>query len=120
MKNILPVFLLTCFVCMGCHSKSGKNKILGIDSMKVVMWDMLRADELYQHILGKDSTAKTRREDIRLYDEVFLIHKITKGNFDNSYKYYESQPPKYKELIDSLDAFSARERAKGFKFAPVH
>ena len=118
MKYFFSVLLMVGFFAAGCRSKS--QSIIGIDSMKVVMWDMLRADELYIRMLSKDSLAKGRREDIRLYEEVFAIHKITRGHFDSSYKYYASHPADFKILIDSIDAFATRERTKVFNFGQGH
>ncbi len=119
MKYGMIILLFAGAVFTGCNS-SGKTKILGIDSMRVVMWDLLRADELYSRILIKDTAAATRKENIRLYKEVFLVHKITKGQFDSSYKYYASHPVEYKILIDSLDAFATRERSKTYNHIPTH
>lgn len=119
MKYGIMILLLAGAVFTGCNS-SGKTKILGIDTMRVVMWDMLRADELYNRILIKDSAAATRKENIRLYKEVFLVHKITKGQFDSSYKYYASHPVEYKILIDSLDALATRERNKAINHGQGH
>lgn len=102
---------LVCLLGVSCKSAYEKS-ILPVDSMKVVMWDMLKADELYLRILAKDSTAKKRKENIRLYEQVFLIHRISKGKFDSSYKYYETHPVQFKILIDSLESFSMRERDK--------
>jgi hypothetical protein len=118
MKNVLFVSLVGILLITGCRSAS--KPLLGIDSMKVVMWDMLRADELYTRMSIKDSLAKGRREDIRLYEEVFAVHKITRGYFDSSYKYYASHPVDYKILVDSLDAFATRERTKVFNFGQHH
>ncbi|MDB5209571.1 MAG: hypothetical protein JWQ30_398 [Sediminibacterium sp.] len=81
-----------------------------MDSMKVVMWDMMKSDELYLRILGKDSSARLRKENIRMYEEVLLLHKTTKGQFDSSYKYYEAHPVEFKLLVDSLEAFAARQK----------
>ncbi len=81
-----------------------------MDSMKVVMWDMMKSDELYQRILVKDSSARLRKENIRMYEEILLLHKTTKGQFDSSYRYYEAHPIEFKLLIDSLEAFAAREK----------
>jgi hypothetical protein len=111
MKMIVSFLILICLVSMSCRSSSEK-RILGIDSMKYVMWDMMKADELYMRILGKDSTAGIRKENIRLYEEVFILHKTTKGQFDSSYKYYEAHPVEFKKLIDSLEAFSSREKTR--------
>ena len=118
MKYFLFVLLGSIFLGTGCRSKN--QNIIGIDSMKVVMWDMLRADELYLRMTIKDSLAKGRREDIRLYEEIFAIHKITRGKFDSSYKYYAAHPADFKILIDSLDAFATRERTKVFNFGQGH
>lgn len=109
MRNFLCLILFVFFIAMSCRSSASKE-ILGIDSMKVVMWDMLKADELYLRILAKDSTARKRNENIHLYKEVLLLHKVRKGQFDSSYKFYEAHPVQFKILIDSLEGFSTRER----------
>jgi hypothetical protein len=119
MKYLLTVLLFAGLVSTGCRSSANKG-LMSIDSMKLVMWDMLRADEMYSHMTLKDSLARGRREDIRLYEEVFAAHRITKGYFDSSYKYFASHPADFKILIDSLDAFSARERSKVFNFGQGH
>ena len=118
MKYVLSVLLISILFVAGCRSKN--QRVIGIDSMKVVMWDMLRADELYTRMTIKDSLAKGRREDIRLYEEIFALHKITRGHFDSSYKYYASHPADFKILIDSIDAFATRERTKVFNFGQGH
>ena len=118
MRYCFSVITVIILLASGCRSAS--KPLLGIDSMKVVMWDMLRADELYTRMTLKDSLAKGRREDIRLYEEVFAVHKITRGYFDSSYKYFAAHPVQYKILIDSLDAFATRERSKVFNFGQGH
>ncbi len=118
MKYSFAVLLLSVLSIAGCRSTTKPS--LGIDSMKVIMWDMLRADELYTRMTLKDSLAKGRREDIRLYEEIFAAHKITRGKFDSSYKYYAAHPVDFKLLIDSLDAFATRERSKVFNFGQHH
>ncbi|MES2373800.1 MAG: DUF4296 domain-containing protein [Bacteroidota bacterium] len=111
MKMTFLFFVLVCIMSMSCRSSSEK-RILSIDSMKFVMWDMMKSDELYMRILGKDSTARLRNENIRLYEEVLVLHKTTKGQFDSSYKYYAAHPIQFKLLLDSLEAFSAREKIR--------
>jgi hypothetical protein len=113
MRIYTCLFLLVCLLGISCKSAYEKS-ILPVDRMKLVMWDMLKADELYLRMIVKDSTAKKRKENIRLYEQVFLIHRISKGKFDSSYKYYETHPVQFKILIDSLEAFSMRERDRTF------
>lgn len=113
MKKYARALLLVWILVASCSSRGPKN-IIGIDSMKVYMWDMMRADELYLRILAKDSTASRRKENIRLYQQVLALHRITKGRFDSSYKYYEANPIAFKLLVDSLDAYATREKTKLF------
>ncbi len=109
MKKSLCFIVLISFITISCWSSANKE-ILGIDSMKVVMWDMMKVDELYLRIVAKDSTARKRNENVHLYKEVLLLHKVRKGQFDSSYKFYEAHPVQFKILIDSLEAFSTREK----------
>ena len=82
--------------------------------MKLVMWDLIKAGEWHIQIIARDSALRNKKEDIRLYEQVFAIHGITKDQFYNSYKYYEAHPVQFKVLIDSLDAFSNREKISLF------
>jgi hypothetical protein len=110
MKHCLVVVLLFCITGTACRSKY-HNQLVP-DTMKVVMWDMLKADELYNRMVLKDSTLRNSKENIRLYEEVFLLHHITKKQFDDTYKFYESNPVEYKTLLDSVESYAQRELAK--------
>ena len=103
------------FGLAACRSNSSKDGILVADTMKVIMWDMMRADEVYLRMTAKDSTAAKRKENIRLYEQVFAIHGITKKQFDSSYRYYASHPTDFKRLLDSLDNFATSERSRLFE-----
>ena len=48
------------------------------------MWDMACADEWYVEKYSKDSTLKKNKENIRLYEQVFATHKISKEQFYSS------------------------------------
>lgn len=100
------------FLLVQLSCKKAGPEILPIDRMKVIMLDLMRADELYVRLAVKDSTAAKRKENIRLYTEVFLLHKVRKGQFDSSFKYYEAHPLEMKVLVDSLDNFANRERER--------
>ena len=114
MKFFLCPIMLLCLGWMGCRSSAGKTKPLVLDTMKVIMWDMLRADEWYIRLSIKDSTLKTKKENIRLYEQVFAIHGVTKDQFYNSFKYYEAHPVECKVLLDSVEAFANREKNRLF------
>lgn len=112
MKFVSYLLFLFFFFFSSCRLSSSRNEIIGIDSMKSIMWDMIRADEYYLRIIAKDTLAIKKKVNIRLYEEVFSIHHTSKKQFDDSYKYYAAHPDQYKRLVDSLDAFSYREKNK--------
>lgn len=112
MKGILCLVAIA-LILAACGSAA--EKPLPIPVMKNVMWDMMKADEWYTTISAKDSVGKFKNDNIRMYEKVFSIHGITKQTFYNSYKYYEAHPAQMKILIDSIDLFSVRERARMFE-----
>jgi len=114
MRSVIVIFLgWMIFMCSSCKSKANKD-ILVIDSMKVVMWDMLNAGEWSNVLIAKDSSFLKKHDDIKLYEQIFFIHHITKDKFYNSFKYYESHPDKMKVLMDSITDFGNREKKKAF------
>ena len=120
MRDRVLFLLIIIFSLVACRSGKAKDDILGQDTMKMVMWDMLRADEYFARLTIKDTAGLKKNERFRLYQQVFDIHHITKGKFDSSYYYYAAHPVAYKLLIDSLETFAARERAKLFNFGQGH
>jgi Domain of unknown function (DUF4296) len=94
------LFLLILF--FSCSHKPQKASILPEKKMKEVMWDMIRADQYVSGFLLKDSTKKKKEESVKLYEEIFHIHGITKEQFKKSLDYYSSQPDLFRPIIDSL------------------
>lgn len=112
-KHILMVILL--YSCVIACRQSNETKPLPIQSMKLVMWDLLKADEWYLSKSIKDTTVVKSKENIRLFEQVFSIHGITKDRFYSSYRYYEAHPLEMKILIDSVDQFASRERNRAYE-----
>ena len=109
------VYLLLVFVLLaGCNGGTPKN-VLPVNTMKVVMFDMLKADEWYARKLVGDTLMLKVKEDIPLYEQVFAVHKITKKQFYDSYHYYEAHPVAYKELVDSLESYANKQKLKIIK-----
>ncbi|MBU6262375.1 MAG: DUF4296 domain-containing protein [Bacteroidetes bacterium] len=107
------VFVVLCFLALACTS-TPKN-VLPVNTMKVVMFDMLKADDWYARIIVGDTLMKKVKEDIPLYEQVFAVHKLTKKEFFDSYHYYESHPVAYKELVDSLESYAINQKLKTLK-----
>lgn len=100
---ILTIYLFAC--------KSNK-KILPINEMKMVMWDMLLADNWYAQTALKDSTAQKTKKNVVLYQEVFNRNGITKEQFYTSYNYYQTHTKEMTILLDSLEAYGTRVKNK--------
>ncbi|NCI45719.1 DUF4296 domain-containing protein [Sediminibacterium soli] len=103
------VLYCVCVLLVACSGKKAKKHI-PLNDMKLIVWDMIKAGEWYNVTTVKDTTARKRKEDIRLFSQVLTVHGITRDEFYSSYKYYEAHPVEFKVLIDSLDAYSAREK----------
>lgn len=102
------------FMQMGCNNGPSKA-VIPIDSMKLIMWDMMKADEWFSRKVIKDTNANRNKEDVKLYEMVFKVYGITKERYYSSYRYYEGRPVSFKRLIDSLEAYANRERIKRYE-----
>ena len=99
----------------GCSNETNTPVIIPEDSMKLIVWDMIKADEWFSKRIMQDSTAIRNKEDIKLYEMVFKVHGVTRERFFTSYRYYEGRPVSFKRMLDSLDAFANRERLKHYE-----
>lgn len=106
-RNWLIVFLL--IALFSCKRKQAAG-IIPINSMKLVMWDILKSDEWYTQTAIRDTLHLRLNENFQIYEQVFQIHHITKAQFYNSYKYYETHPDQFKVLIDSVIMVGDRDK----------
>lgn len=104
--------LLLGFHCNSPATKTPKD-ILSVNEMKVVLWDVLTAEQLtfIGFSRNRDSLQKA---EITALQTVFAIHKINKEAFYKSFEYYEAHPNQMKILIDSVTQYGSREREKKF------
>lgn len=113
MKYLLLTYsILFLFSCKSANDIPGN--IIPVDSMKLVMWDMMRTGAYVDHAFSKDS-ALLEKKYIELYRQVFLLHKITKAEFDESLAYYLQHPDKNKIMLDSLNNFASKQRMERFR-----
>lgn len=108
------IYLFAIVFLVACNNGTPKN-VLPVNTMKVVMFDMLKADEWYARKLVGDTLLLKVKEDIPLYEQVFAVHKLTKKQFFDSYHYYEAHPVAYKELVDSLESYANLQKLKILK-----
>ena len=114
-KIIVAIVLVSGCFFNSCKSKHTTGDILPIDSMKLVMWDMMRADELAINQGVKDTGRNRKVYNIELYREVLSIHHLTKEQFYQSYHFYLSRPDLNKILIDSLNNYAERKRNQQYE-----
>jgi hypothetical protein len=104
-RLIAGTLALFCIIAVGCSDKkSVPSGILPREKMEVVLWDMIQADQ-YANVLAKDSAAHIadlKMERLRLYDQVFRLHDVSRDKFQKSYSYYTDHPELSQDLFDSL------------------
>lgn len=108
MKNYLTILLFTLLSC----TPSNKDKAqLSTDKMKVVIWQLMQADEYYTRASLLDSTLKINRKNIQMYQQIFDLNKVSSVQFYNTIDYLEKHPIQFKEVMDSVTALSKREKS---------
>jgi hypothetical protein len=96
-------------IVLACKNSSHQNYIPQ-DSMKVIIVDLMTADEWNNILMSKDTSLRRAKLNEQFYQSVFDKHQVTKEQFYNSYKFYDTRPDKMKALIDS--AFTYIEKLK--------
>ena len=112
MKKLCCISLMLLAV-LSC--KKGQGNKIPVDEMKKIMWDMVCADELYADASTRDSTLRLKKDNFRLYEQVFAVHNISKENFYSSYRYYQSRPDEFKILMDSLQSYGNKQKNRPVK-----
>ena len=107
-------FLMVIGGLLAACKGNSKEQLLDINQMKVIVWDMLKADELYTVQQVKDSTFRLQKKNLEYYEKIFAYHKINHSTFYNAFAYYEAHPLQMRELLDSIDQYATRERNRYF------
>ena len=101
------LIILAVIFCISCK-ESKPSGIIKPEKMKEILWDVFKADALSQQIVSTDSSKSLAEENVRLTRQVFLIHKVTKEEFEKSYTYYTQHPAIMISMLDSINAQQAR------------
>lgn len=106
-----------------CSDKNSvPSGVLRHDKMEAVMWDVIQSEQYSAAYLAKDSAhIHLKQENLRLYDEVFRLHQVSREEFRKSYLYYMSRADLAQVLFDSLLAKGNRLRTESYSrsFRPV-
>lgn len=105
---LLSLFLVT---SMGCKEKTPSG-ILEPERMKAVLWDVIKADAFTNEFIKKDSSNDAVKENVKLQQQIFAIHKISKKEFYDSYGYYKTNTVLFKNMLDSMVVQAERDKNK--------
>ena len=114
--KFLPVLFFLVVSFSSCSKKEKRKDVLPVKEMSDVMWDLVRADQYVSSLILKDSTRNKKDESVKLYDQIFHIHKITSAQFKTSYNYYTSRPDLFRPILDSL----AKRKVEPSLLRPAH
>ena len=103
-------YILLPLVVLGCSNKDNKAKTIPMDKMKVVVWQLMNADEHYARVSLVDSSWRASKKNVQLYQQIFDLNKIDRVAFYQQIDYLKTHPEEFKILIDSVAEFSKREK----------
>lgn len=98
----LKKFLLTIFILTACQKNQPPDGVLDEQRMVSVLADLTVIDGYMSTLMYTDSL---RISGKNFYATVYKHHNISKETFENSMKYYSSQPV----LLDSMYSRVARK-----------
>ena len=108
-RTCIVLFSLITFFSCGNKNKIPSG-ILKPDKMQAVLWDVIKADVFTAEFIKKDSTKNAAAENVKLQQQIFALHKISKADFYRSYDYYKSNTEIFKKVMDSMVARAERNR----------
>jgi hypothetical protein len=101
--------IILIFPLLSCNNNKEKAQ-LSTDKMKVIIWQLMQADEYYTRASLLDSTMKINRKNVQMYQQIFDLNKVTSVQFYTTIGYLEQHPIEFKIVMDSVTALSKREK----------
>ena len=102
--------IILSFILWGCQNKAAKDKLVDMKTMQTVVWQLMQADEYYTSVSVIDSTWKADKKNVEFYQQIFDLNKVDRVEFYNTIDYLQRHPTEFKELIDSVNELSKREK----------
>ena len=112
----ISFFITGCMLFfISCQNKNDMPPgILKPDKMQAVLWDVINADAFTTEFIKKDSAKNAAKENLKLQQQIFAIHHVSKEDFYKSYDYYKAQTPVLKTILDSMITQAERKKSKNF------
>jgi hypothetical protein len=109
MRIFISCLWLTVFL-ISCGKKSKDANRIPIDKMKVVVFQLMQADEHFSRVLAADSTWNIQHKNIQSYQKIYDFNKVDRVEFYKQIEYLEMHPVEFKVLMDSVNELSKREK----------
>jgi Domain of unknown function (DUF4296) len=94
-----------------CGDKSGVSSgIIKPAKMQKVLFDVLRAEAFVFDFVKKDSVKNLEAESVKLQQQIFAVHKVTKEEFYKSYDFYKTHPDLMQPLLDSMISKATKDK----------
>ncbi len=107
----ISIFLFGFILLSSCGNNDElPSGILKPEKMQAVLWDVIKAEAFTAEFIKKDSTKNAAEENLKLQQQIFAIHKVTKAEFYKSYDYYKEHTPVFKQMLDSMIAKTAEKQ----------
>jgi hypothetical protein len=78
--------------------------------MQQTVWQLMQVDEYLSRQIQTDTTIKPSLVKAQYYQRVFNLNKIDRVQFYTTMAYLDKHPVDMKELMDSVEALSKREK----------
>lgn len=98
-----------------CGKKEQEDGAIPTDKMKVIIWQLMKADEFYTRASSKDSTFKKTHKNVQFYQQIFDLNKVDRVQFYKQMDYLERHPIAFKLVMDSVNELSKREKNTALK-----
>ncbi len=100
MRWLPYVFLFFSFSCTSPDDVP--KKILPVNKMRTVLWEVMQADEAVNYYYLRDTSLNRAKKAEELYQKVLVMHNISYEEFNKSFGYYQSRPDLLKQILDSM------------------
>jgi hypothetical protein len=109
MRIFISCLLLTVLL-ISCGEKSKEGNSIPIDKMKVVVFQLMKADEHFSRVSAADTTWSIQHKNVAYYQKIFDFNKVDRVQFYKQMEYLEMHPIEFKIMMDSVNELSKREK----------
>ena len=104
------ICIVLCLFILSCQDKEQPKNMVPFDKMKVVLYQLMKADEYYTRSVSADTTMQLERKNIQFYKQIFELNKVDRNDFYETLTYLQKKPIEFKVLMDSAYELSKREK----------